>query len=289
MVVSSCHTTYAPFGSVLSSTGTGQRTGYIGREADNETGLGNYGVRLYEPEYGRFMSVDVLWGEYEGWQAYQYALNAPLSFRDEGGMWVQAMNEAARDAIRNSVPAEFRSAIQFSASGVVLKEPLLAAARGQDVNSNVAILSRLAENEETIQVEVTHMFMSKNSTTGEIEEDSFDRTHIDAHGDVVYSYTNALTLAPTRLATATKLPVGAPTSSTGSFHVIIDSDPKTQFFWGSPSELVAHELYVHVKRALRMKVGKSKTTWHNREATDEALLEQADMEREDRRARLEGR
>jgi len=85
-VVSSYHTTYAPFGSVISSTGTGQRTGYIGREADNETGLGNYGVRLYEPEYGRFMSVDVLWGEYEGWQPYQYALNAPLSFRDFSGL-----------------------------------------------------------------------------------------------------------------------------------------------------------------------------------------------------------
>ena len=35
MIVSSCHTTYAPFGSVLTTTGTGQRTGYLGREADN--------------------------------------------------------------------------------------------------------------------------------------------------------------------------------------------------------------------------------------------------------------
>jgi len=85
MVVSSYHTTYAPFGSVLTTTGTGQRTGYIGREADSETGLGNYGVRLYEPEYGRFMSVDVLWGEYEGWQPYQYALNAPTIFTDIDG------------------------------------------------------------------------------------------------------------------------------------------------------------------------------------------------------------
>ncbi|KXK09513.1 MAG: hypothetical protein UZ22_OP11002001050 [Microgenomates bacterium OLB23] len=79
------HTTYAPFGSVLTTTGTGQRTGYIGLEADNETGLGNYGVRLYEPEYGRFMSVDVLWGEYEGWQPYQYGLNSPTVFTDRSG------------------------------------------------------------------------------------------------------------------------------------------------------------------------------------------------------------
>ncbi|KXK33558.1 MAG: hypothetical protein UZ06_CHB003001775 [Chlorobi bacterium OLB6] len=79
------HTTYAPFGSVLSSAGSGQRTGYIGREADNETGLGNYGVRLYEPEYGRFMSVDVLWGEYEAWQPYQYGANQPTLMVDDNG------------------------------------------------------------------------------------------------------------------------------------------------------------------------------------------------------------
>ncbi|KAB2892629.1 MAG: hypothetical protein F9K28_11415 [Bacteroidetes bacterium] len=79
------HTTYAPFASVLTTTGTGQRTGYIGREADNETGLGNYGVHLYEPEYGRFMSVDVLWGEYEGWQPYQYGANQPTLMVDDNG------------------------------------------------------------------------------------------------------------------------------------------------------------------------------------------------------------
>ncbi len=80
------HTTYAPFGSVLTTTGTGQRTSYIGREADNETGLGNYGVRLYEPEYGRFMSVDVLWGDREYASSYHYCLNAPLIATDASGL-----------------------------------------------------------------------------------------------------------------------------------------------------------------------------------------------------------
>ncbi|KAB2892587.1 MAG: hypothetical protein F9K28_11455 [Bacteroidetes bacterium] len=86
MVVSSYHTTYAPFGSVLTTTGTGQRTGYIGREADNETGLGNYGVRLYEPEYGRFMSVDVLWEKRAYANPYHYCLNMPLTSTDASGL-----------------------------------------------------------------------------------------------------------------------------------------------------------------------------------------------------------
>ncbi|WKZ78465.1 MAG: RHS repeat-associated core domain-containing protein [Candidatus Kapaibacterium sp.] len=80
------HTTYAPFGSVLTTTGTGQRTGYLGRETDNETGLGNYGVRLYEPEYGRFMSVDVLWGRHHSRNPFHYALNNPINWIDFSGL-----------------------------------------------------------------------------------------------------------------------------------------------------------------------------------------------------------
>ncbi|MBU3680244.1 MAG: hypothetical protein FGM32_11695, partial [Candidatus Kapabacteria bacterium] len=55
-----------PFGvkSTSEGSGSGARTAYIGREHDNESDLGFYGVRLYEPEYGRFLSTDVLWGKY---------------------------------------------------------------------------------------------------------------------------------------------------------------------------------------------------------------------------------
>ncbi len=52
--------TYQAFGGVRTTKGEGARTSYIGREEDNESGLGFYGVRLFEPEYGRFTSVDSL-------------------------------------------------------------------------------------------------------------------------------------------------------------------------------------------------------------------------------------
>ncbi len=244
MVVSSCHTTYAPFGSVLTTTGTGQRTGYIGREEDNETGLGNYGVRLYEPEYGRFMSVDVLWGEYEGWQPYQYALNAPLSFRDEGGKWVQAMNEAARDAIRNSVPAQFRSAIQFSERGVVLREPLLAAARGQDVNSNVAILSRLAENESTIIVKTGDGYNSINRNTGNRENTEFQ------------DYNGGITLPPACAAEKLGINTGVPVSTSGMFEVHINASISEV----AQGKIAAHELFAHISLLLQALLGKVEPT-----------------------------
>ncbi|MBL1162194.1 MAG: RHS repeat-associated core domain-containing protein [Chlorobi bacterium] len=252
MSISLQHTTYAPFGSVLTTTGTGQHTSYIGREADNETGLGNYGVRLYEPEYGRFMSVDVLWGEYEGWQPYQYALNAPLSFRDEGGMWVQAMNEAARQAIRESVPAKFRSAVQFSESGVVLKEPLLAAARGQDVNSNVAILSRLAENEQTVQVTVTDEFQWKDVETGEVQTRKFSENSSYHYGDVP-EY--GITLLPEKDRQAANVPSNMPVSTNGVTQVVINPSPLVKGL--SKGQTTAHELFGHFRFLLLAKQGKA--------------------------------
>ncbi|MBU3678819.1 MAG: hypothetical protein FGM32_04330 [Candidatus Kapabacteria bacterium] len=73
------------YGTERTSTGSGARTSYIGREHDNESDLGFYGVRLYEPEYGRFLSTDVLWGEYLPLQPYQYAGNEPVMALDRNG------------------------------------------------------------------------------------------------------------------------------------------------------------------------------------------------------------
>ncbi|MBU3678817.1 MAG: hypothetical protein FGM32_04320 [Candidatus Kapabacteria bacterium] len=76
---------YHPYGTERTSTGSGARTSYIGREHDNESDLGFYGVRLYEPEYGRFLSTDVLWGKYLPLQPYQYAGNEPVGQLDRNG------------------------------------------------------------------------------------------------------------------------------------------------------------------------------------------------------------
>jgi hypothetical protein len=43
-------------------------------------------VRLYEPEYGRFLSTDVLWGKHLSRQPYHYALNNPVTNFDFTGL-----------------------------------------------------------------------------------------------------------------------------------------------------------------------------------------------------------
>jgi len=78
-------TDYQPFGIEINEAGTGSRTSYIGREKDNESDLGMYGVRMYEPEYGRFMSVDPLWGKRPFVQPYEYAGNNPITAKDPDG------------------------------------------------------------------------------------------------------------------------------------------------------------------------------------------------------------
>jgi RHS repeat-associated protein len=76
---------YTAFGDELTSSGTGARTSYIGRETDNESDLGFYGVRMYEPLYGRFLSTDPLWSKYLPLQSYQYAGNSPVMMVDYDG------------------------------------------------------------------------------------------------------------------------------------------------------------------------------------------------------------
>ena len=70
---------YSPFGEPLKKNSYqpqwNERLGYIDKEKDRESKLGDHGVRKYDYEIGRFTSVDPLWEKYTGWTGYQYSLN----------------------------------------------------------------------------------------------------------------------------------------------------------------------------------------------------------------------
>jgi RHS repeat-associated protein len=72
-----------------SATGEGYRFGFNGKENDNEVkGFGNqqdYGMRIYDPRVGRFLSVDPLTQEYPWYTPYQFAGNNPIRFIDLDG------------------------------------------------------------------------------------------------------------------------------------------------------------------------------------------------------------
>ncbi|WP_162915796.1 LamG-like jellyroll fold domain-containing protein [Paraflavitalea soli] len=84
---------YYPFGMVsrvgTSSTGVNYRFGFNGKEADNEVkGWQNqldYGMRIYDPRVGRFLSTDPMSRSYSGESNYSYAGNSPIMLTDFDG------------------------------------------------------------------------------------------------------------------------------------------------------------------------------------------------------------
>jgi RHS repeat-associated protein len=110
---------YTAFGDELTSSGTGARTSYIGRETDNESDLGFYGVRMYEPLYGRFLSTDPLWSKYLPLQSYQYAGNSPVMMLDDGGKEIVAARDVDREYLRTSMCTHFGVDVSFTDQGAM--------------------------------------------------------------------------------------------------------------------------------------------------------------------------
>ncbi len=97
-------TDYLAFGAPMTGrqfNGNGYRYGFNGKENDNEvkgvTGSQqDYGLRIYDPRLGRFLSVDPLTAKYPFYTPYQFAGNKPIVAIDVDGtedQWVQIQRE----------------------------------------------------------------------------------------------------------------------------------------------------------------------------------------------------
>lgn len=79
---------FMPFGMEMDRSLTGglaTRNKFTGHETDEEKQLIHMEWRGYLAEFGRFMSVDPLAGEFPGWSPYSYVFNNPLIFIDPTG------------------------------------------------------------------------------------------------------------------------------------------------------------------------------------------------------------
>jgi RHS repeat-associated protein len=78
---------YYPFG--LSMPGrklNDYRYGFNGKEDDSETGWQDYGMRIYKPGLGKFLSVDPMTNKYAKLTPYQFASNRPSMMIDIDGL-----------------------------------------------------------------------------------------------------------------------------------------------------------------------------------------------------------
>ena len=81
---------YTPFGdrAVKAVNATGNRQWYTGKPVDSETGLSNFGARMYDPAIGRFKGVDAVGfseGNLHSFNRYAYGNNNPYRFVDPDG------------------------------------------------------------------------------------------------------------------------------------------------------------------------------------------------------------
>lgn len=84
----------------------GYRYGFNGKENDNEVkGEGNqqdYGMRIYDPRVGRFLSIDPITKDYPELTPYQFASNRPIEGIDLDGL--EFISKVAEDAYHHRDP-----------------------------------------------------------------------------------------------------------------------------------------------------------------------------------------
>ena len=115
--------------------GSGYRYGFNGKENDNEVkGEGNqqdYGMRIYDPGLGKFLSVDPITADYPELTPYQFASNTPIQAIDLDGLesCLAQKNENARDT---RTPAQKTADWLFKTS---LEQKLSDIVGGDDLNT----------------------------------------------------------------------------------------------------------------------------------------------------------
>jgi RHS repeat-associated protein len=98
---------YHPFGTTSYQSGNNEtevkrkRYRYVGKERDEETGLYNYGFRMYAAWLGRFVSVDPLQFEYPQLTPFNYVGNKPITHIDIDGLQGTGDKKLGIDPNRN--------------------------------------------------------------------------------------------------------------------------------------------------------------------------------------------
>jgi RHS repeat-associated protein len=93
--------TYDSFGKLLNESDptVSFRYGYTGREEDKESGLDYYRARYYDPNVGRFISVDPIGFEAGDTNLYRYVGNNSTNATDPSGEWANFVAGAAIGAV----------------------------------------------------------------------------------------------------------------------------------------------------------------------------------------------
>ena len=212
---------------------------WIGKEKDNENGLGDHGVRKYEYETDRFTSIDPMWNNYFGWTPYQYSMNSPIGLIDEGGFKVKALDALSREAIKRSIEGDYEDYVKFNKEGYVIAESLRVALPADiDKNSNAATLLRLAEHEQTAIVKVGKNTTFKDKDGNILTREFYTDEYIEGK---TYFWGAGITFVPD----------GPDADNAGMYSIDNNSyiyiNPNRNYTGRPYFEISAHELFYHFR------------------------------------------
>ncbi|MFN5647868.1 MAG: RHS repeat-associated core domain-containing protein, partial [Sphingobacteriales bacterium] len=182
-------TDYAPFGMQMvgrsfdAAGAAAYRYGFNGKENDSEVkGEGNqqdYGMRIYDPRLGRFLSEDPLSQSYPWYTPYQFAGNKPIKFVDLDG--TEEHDDGAEKFWQNqpkinmkNAPARGTNAAGVPRNGVWMMK--------QQFAVKPEMFSKAAENSVFIQSKmpvVDEQWIKFNPTHAEYLGQQLHHHHID--------------------------------------------------------------------------------------------------------------
>ena len=101
------------------TAGSQFRYGFNGKENDNDVkGTGNqqdYGMRIYDPRIGKFLSVDPLADTYPWNSPYSYAEGDPVNFKDLDG--AEQQPNAAQSTVRTTTIPQLGNLLRVGSDG----------------------------------------------------------------------------------------------------------------------------------------------------------------------------
>jgi len=164
---------------------------FTGKEYDDEFGLNlNYfGARYYDPQIGRFLSVDRFSGKYPSMTPYQYAANNPLLFLDiNGDSLVVRGKQEAIDAfveIANNALGGFYTA-SVDENGLVTVTAT--DQQGQQTSQQEAFLATLNDAiQQPGRVAVGLVMNSEDVAVGNYDLQQIDMTDVAKFGDGLFA------------------------------------------------------------------------------------------------------
>ncbi|TVQ12660.1 MAG: RHS repeat-associated core domain-containing protein [Balneolaceae bacterium] len=161
---------YYPFGLQMpgrtqNASNPNDDTKFTGYELEQQGGLGLYhaGARMYDPVIGRFMSVDPHAAIYPSLSPYVYVSNNPLRYIDPDGKEIRPANQAAFNAIRNTLSANDAKLVSLNAHGFI-------EISGSGSSSNFKHLVELVNDSRIIDFSISDSFPTLDGNGQKIDK-----------------------------------------------------------------------------------------------------------------------